>query len=84
MRIAACFWCLFGALLVVLATLLLLRHGRVDEATVAFRRLSPAYNGRPAQPRGLRQQELFGINPDRLILYAPMPADTGVLAIPQR
>ena len=74
-----------GAALLVLIPMLLLRAGQQHEdiATVSRRWPSPANNVRSAQPRGLLQQELLGINPERLILYAPMPADTGDISIPR-
>ena len=78
MRIAARHWLLFGAVLLVLAPLLLLRAERDD-----FALRTPANNTPAVRPRGTTQQELIGINPDRLILYTPMP-DAGVLAFPQR
>jgi len=82
MRMAARSWRTFGAMLLVLAPWLLLPWAA--EAPVVFRGQSPANNLRRAPTRGQLQQELLGINPDRLILYAPMPADTGVFEIPRR
>ena len=86
MRIAARHWWLFGAVLIVLAPLLLLRAERDD---FAFRTKRPAYKMSPVQTQpiqtqpvqrlGPTQQELLGINPHRLILYTPMP-----VAIPPR
>jgi len=49
-----------------------------------FRGRSTANNLRPTPSRGRLQQELLGINPERLILYTPLPADPGVIAIPTR
>lgn len=81
MRIAARHWRLFGAVLLVLAPLLLLR---AERDAFAFRTKRPANTVPRVPPRGPTQQELLGINPNRLILYAPLPVDPGVIAIPQR
>jgi hypothetical protein len=69
MRIAARHCYGIAAAILALASLLLLRAGPPEERPEVFRRSYPAINMRPT-PR-LLQQELFGINPDRLILYAP-------------
>ena len=79
MRIAARHWLLFGAVLLILAPLLLLRAEGNDFALPTPR---PANNVPSVRPRGLTQQELLGINPDRLILYTPMPLHPGVIRIP--
>jgi hypothetical protein len=81
MMIAARHWRLFGLVLLVLAPLLLLRAEGDDFASRTWR---PADNVPPVRPRGLTQRELLGIDPHRLILYAPMPPDPRVLAIPRR
>jgi hypothetical protein len=81
MRIAARYWHAVAAVLLVLAPLVLLRAARTEQALFPLRGPAPGNNVRPAQLRRLQQQELFGINPERLILYAP--ADTGALAIPR-
>jgi hypothetical protein len=70
LRIAARHWCAFAAAILALASLLLLRAGPQEERPEAFRSPYPAISVRSA-PRGLVQQDLFGIDPARLILYAP-------------
>jgi hypothetical protein len=85
MRIAVRYWQAFGAAMLVLIPFLLFRAGHFDEmANISPRHPSPANNVQPARPRGLLQQELLGINPDRLILYTPPPADAGDIALPRR
>jgi hypothetical protein len=67
LRIAARHWCACAAAILALASLLLLRAEPQEERSEAFRPY-PAISVRSA-PRGLVQQGLFGINPNRL--YAP-------------
>ena len=56
------------------ALLLLFPMVSAAEAPTSFRGVLPAMTLRPAPSRGTFQQELFGINPNRLILYsAPLP-----------
>jgi hypothetical protein len=61
---------IFGATLLVLALWLLVSSAQ--EAPSVFRGSPPAMTLRPAPSRSQVQQELFGINPDRLILYSPL------------
>jgi hypothetical protein len=83
MRIATHRWRTFGAMLLVLAPWLLLPL--VIKAPSAFRGPAPANTLRRTLPQPLLKQEMFGINPDRLILYnTPLPAYVGVPQIPQR
>jgi hypothetical protein len=71
MRIPARDWRLFGAVLLVAVPLLLLRAGRLDEAALGFRGCPQRTMCVGPSRAGLLQQELFGVDPARLILYAP-------------
>jgi len=82
MRIAAPDWCAFAVATLALALLFPLRAGPLDvsrgvqrevrreERSQVIHRPYPAIDMRSAS-RGLMQQDMFGINPERVILYAP-------------